>query len=143
VPRGSCDRLSELPAEQYGLLDTARRGSLSTIGSSGMPHTVPVVFVMLGDAIISPIDDKPKDGPELVRVRNLATVPNATLLVDHWDEDWRRLAWVMVQATARVESRNVGASSLRQRYPQYDENMTPGTRSIVLSPRRIIWWTWE
>lgn len=143
MPRGSSDRISALPAEQHRLLQDARRGTLSTIGPSGTPHTVPVVFVLLGEAIISPIDDKPKDGPDLVRVRNLAARPAATLLVDHWDEDWCKLGWVMVQGTAKVEPRNVGASALRARYPQYDENMTPGTRSIVLTPQRIIWWAWE
>ena len=143
MPRGSCERLTALPSEQSELLHGARSGVLTTIGESGMPHSVPVVFVTLGDAIITPIDDKPKEGVDLVRVRNLASNPRAALLVDRWDEDWRRLGWVMLQGTARVESRNVGESAFKARYPQYNENMTPGTRSIVLSPQRIIWWTWE
>ena len=116
---------------------------MSTIGRDDVPHSVPVVFVVMGDEIVSPIDDKPKDGPELVRVHNIASRSATTLLVDHWNEDWTKLAWVMVRGSARIEACNAAEGELRSRYPQYDDDMTPGTRSIVLTPRRITWWSWE
>ena len=142
MPYGSCRTLSELPPRQAALLNDARSGVLTTIGDDRYPHAVPVVFVVVADKIVSPIDDKPKGERELMRVRNLEERPQATLLVHHWDEDWTQLAWVMLRATARVEQRNVAATLLRSRYPQYDETVTPGSRSIVLTPERISWWTW-
>lgn len=143
MPSGSCAHISELPAEQLELLGSVRRGVLSTVGSDDFPHSVPVVFAIIGDEIVSPIDDKPKKGPELARVRNIGSGSPATLLVDHWDEDWTKLAWVMVRGSARVESGNAADRVLRSRYPQYEEDLTPGSRSIVLIPRRITWWSWE
>lgn len=143
MPSGSCRHLSELSGPQTRLLDEARNGVLATVGSDGSPHVVPVVFVIVADKIVSPIDDKPKDERELVRVRNLRERPQATLLVHRWDEDWTKLAWVMVRAAARVELRNVAASLLKTRYPQYNDELTPGSRSIVLTPERISWWTWS
>ena len=142
MPYGSCGSLSELPQLQTQLLEGARSGVLTTIGTDGFPHAVPVVFVIVADKIVSPIDDKPKGERELMRVQNLKERPQATLLVHHWDEDWTELAWVMVRASARVEQRNVAASLLRSRYPQYNDEVTPGSRSIVLTPERISWWTW-
>lgn len=143
MPSGSCERISELPSRQADLLGSERRGVLSTIGEEDFPHSVPVVFVVVADDIVSPIDDKPKGSGELARVRNILARPVATLLVDHWNEDWRRLGWVMVRAIARVEQRNVAESALRSRYPQYNNEVTPGQRSIVLTPQRISWWSWE
>lgn len=144
MPYGSCRSISELPPPQSALLTNARRGVLSTAGEDGFPHSVPVVFVVAGEEIVSPIDEKPKRSRDLVRLRNIAAQPAATLLVDHWDEDWKRLGWVMVRASARVEAGNPTETELRTRYPQYEAlAMSPGDRSIVLAPRRISWWSWE
>ena len=103
---------------------------------------MPVVFAVMGNEIVSPIDDKPKAGRDLVRLRNIAANPMATLLVDHWDEDWTRLGWVMVRARARLEQSNAATDELKLRYPQYTDEITPGDRSLVLVPEGITWWTW-
>lgn len=142
MPSGSCSTLADLPPRPRALLEGARRGVLSTAGADGWPHSVPVVFVVSHDVIVSPVDDKPKSGGELVRLRNIASNPVATLLVDHWDEDWTRLAWVMVRARAQVEKSDASLDELRKRYPQYTDEITPGERTIVLTPKRISWWSW-
>ena len=143
MPSGSCKTLAELPDAQRDLLVGARRGVLSTIGADGWPHSVPVVFVIVGTDLVSPIDDKPKAGGDLVRLRNIAANPVATLLVDRWDEDWTRLGWVMVRGRARLEMTNPVTDELKRSYPQYTDDITPGERSLVLVPERITWWSWD
>jgi PPOX class probable F420-dependent enzyme len=139
---GSCAALNELPAHILSILAEARRGVLSTIGSDGSPHSVPVVYVVHDGELVSPIDDKPKRGPDLKHIANVTNDPRATLLADHWDEDWTRLGWVMVRGIMRVEAHNPTAEDLRDRYPQYTDEITPGERALVLRPRRVSWWTW-
>jgi hypothetical protein len=43
--------------------------------------------------------------------------------VDHWDEDWTRLAWIMLRGRAEILTEGVehdqAQARLRQRYPQY------------------------
>lgn len=71
---------------------------------------MPVVYVVDGgrvddadsNAIVIPIDTvKPKTGVRLQRLRNLEADPRATLLVDHYDDDWTRLWWVRAHGPAR------------------------------------------
>src|SRR3954468_23672748 len=80
-----------------------RTATLATLDPEGQPRLVPICFVVgaddrMGRALVyTPIDEKPKASPDprrLARVRDLLILPAATLLVDRWDEDWSRLAWV-------------------------------------------------
>jgi PPOX class probable F420-dependent enzyme len=115
---------------------------MSTLAIDGGAHSVPVVFVVSDGTIVSPIDNKPKQGRELQRVTNITRDPRATLLVDRWDEDWTRLGWVMVRADAEVAPIGDAADLLRARYSQYNDVMTTGERALFLHPTRISWWTW-
>ncbi len=143
MPGGTCAQLDELPPRLRSLLDSARRGVLVTVGRDA-PHAVPVVFVVRDEGIVSPIDDKPKEGPELARITNIQRDDRATLLVDYWDEDWSRLCWVMVRGRARVLDSNPVTEQLRPRWPQYtDEELSPGDRAIALTPQKISWWAWS
>ena len=78
------------------------------------------------------IDDKPKrtrDPHSLARVRDIARRPDVSLLVDRWDEDWSRLAWLGCLGTAVLLEPGAGAATddereraigaLRAKYPQY------------------------
>jgi hypothetical protein len=38
---------------------------MTTVNQDGSPHAVPVVFGVVGDEIVSPIDHKPKIGRTL------------------------------------------------------------------------------
>lgn len=81
--------------------------------------------------LYSAIDEKPKRSPDpqaLGRVRDIARSPRASLLVDRWDEDWSRLAWLRVDGSALLVAPDVEAdgehrlavAALRERYPQYE-----------------------
>lgn len=116
---------------------------MSTVAADGSSHAVPVVFAVVGDEIVSPIDHKPKSGRVMARVRNIERDPRTTLLVDHWDEEWTRLAWVMVRGSAELDPRypNDILDALNARYPQYE----PGERHdalIRIRPTRLSWWSW-
>ncbi|MGI8429298.1 MAG: TIGR03668 family PPOX class F420-dependent oxidoreductase [Solirubrobacteraceae bacterium] len=102
----------------------ARVARLATVGSSGRPHLVPVVFVLRGDHLYSAVDAKPKRTLALKRLANVRANPAVTLLVDHYDDsDWSALWWVRADGTGRVlhaagEEAQQAVELLRKRYPQ-------------------------
>jgi PPOX class probable F420-dependent enzyme len=72
----------------------------------------------------SSTDEKPKrTRTGLKRLRNIAANPQVALVIDDYDEDWTRLAYLLVQGhAAMVESTDEYATALavlQQRYPQY------------------------
>jgi PPOX class probable F420-dependent enzyme len=103
---------------------------------------VPVCFALrLGEIVIA-VDQKPKRaGREPARVRNVRRRGDATLLVDRWDEDWTKLAWVMARGSARIDPPGSATAALVERYPQYRADPPRGD-VIALRPERILWWTW-
>jgi nitroimidazol reductase NimA-like FMN-containing flavoprotein (pyridoxamine 5'-phosphate oxidase superfamily) len=87
--------LDGLPGWAADLLGEARVAHLALLDERDLPRVLPVTFVVWEGAVWSAIDHKPKRGPgEPARVRRLRRRPDAALLVDRYDEDWSRLAWV-------------------------------------------------
>src|SRR5207249_11144921 len=103
----------------------ARVARLATIGADGRPHVVPVCFVLAGDTVYSAVDRKPKRTTALQRLANVRADPAATVLVDHYDEDWTMLWWVRLTGRGRVldqgDERERALQLLRDKYPQYRE----------------------
>ena len=126
----------------------ARVGHLATVRPDGSPHVVPICFAFDGETLFSVIDLKPKRaGPEsLQRIRNITAHPAATLLIDHYAEDWSRLGFVMVTGRADVlrngEVRDKAIGLLREKYPQYGEMDLDGRPVIRLVPERVASWGW-
>src|SRR4051812_37121802 len=102
----SARSLAELPPEATAVITESRRAILSTLGDDAA-YAVPVVFALQDGEIVMPLDDKPKTGKQLKRVRNIETNATATLLFERWDEDWTQLGWVMVRGAARIEEREI------------------------------------
>ena len=146
----------ELSREQRALLVTERRATLGTIAPDGRPRLVPCCFAMgIEDGAVvidTPIDAKPKasaDAMRLARVRDIRRDARVTLLLDRWDEDWARLAWLRVEGTARLllpwaprdaDAHRAALTALRGRYPQYREQRLEGLPVIRITPARISGW---
>ena len=135
--------------EARQFLEAHRVGHLATAGADGAPHVVPVCYALDDEALYFVADEKPKRRParELLRLHNLRTNPRAAVVVDDWDEDWTRLAWVLVRGSARVLSDPTAHATavglLRARYPQYramgldDPARNPVVR---IDPTRVVVW---
>lgn len=111
------------PEEARERFASARLARLATVGADGAPHLVPIVFALLGETVYSVVDEKPKRSTDLRRLRNVRANPRASLLVDHYEEDWGRLWWVRADGTARILDRDVpearsAIEALLKRYPQ-------------------------
>ena len=114
-------------------------GHLATVGANGAPHVVPVVFAHQGQVVWLPIDGKPKRHTRLKRVANIRANPRATLLIDHYAEDWQALWWVRVDGTAKVVAHDAaGEQALKTKYPQYAE--VPISALIRLDAERTSSW---
>lgn len=75
---------------------------LGTVGVAGAAHLVPVTYAVSGDRVYIAIDDKPKSGGELKRLRNIAENPRVCLLAQHYQEEWSGLWWARADGAARV-----------------------------------------
>lgn len=139
---GSCTSLDELPDKARRIVLESRRSVLATVDRRARPHVVPVCWAVKDGSIATPVDDKPKRGHKLQRVLNVERNPNATVLFDRYEDDWKRVGWVMVRGRAAVEAKGWANDELAIRYEQYRE--TPPTGEvIVVHPERISWWTWD
>jgi len=142
------ERLERLepPAGAARLIRSARVAHLATADRNGQPHVIPVCFVFDGKRFYSPIDEKPKRAAptKLKRLRNIAENPHVALVIDHYDEDWRKLAYVLIFGRARVINRGIAhrraVRLLRRKYPQYRRMAIDQRPLIVITPTRIKSW---
>ena len=122
--------LTQLTPSQTRLLASARTGHLATADQAGAPHVIPVCFALggdlvQGDVIYSVLDQKPKRTSltRLRRVRNILANPQVALVVDHYEEAWDRLWYILIRGRAELllegEERVRAIALLRQKYDQY------------------------
>lgn len=139
------------PAE-LAFLVAARRAILATVDPGGQPRLVPICFIVEAVAdeplrLLTPLDDKPKatdDKRALARVRDIAARPAVSVLVERWDEDWTRLAWLRLHGTAiLLEPSDVPADTvarLRTKYPQYATHELASSPMIAIDVGRARSW---
>jgi PPOX class probable F420-dependent enzyme len=139
-----------LTERQRRFLDHGRVGHLATADRSGMPHLIPVCYAAdlqgkVAATLYITVDEKPKrrDIP-LKRVRNIRENPQAAFVVDRWDEDWRRLGWVMLRGSAEIldagAEHDRAQALLAARYPQYRMMNLIGLPVIALRIARASDW---
>ena len=75
---------------------------LGTADGQGRPHVVVVTFAVDGDMVYTAVDQKPKSGRPLKRLRNVGENPAVTMLADHYSEDWETLWWVRADGRAAI-----------------------------------------
>ena len=151
--------------DRYVLTDAERRfieerrhAVLATTAPDGRARLVPVCYALtdtvdkVGRPILyTPIDEKQKktDNPhDVARVRDLLVLPELTLVIDRWDEDWTQLAWLRLygygelldpQPDEEVEHA-AAVTLLRGRYPQYATHDLEHRPIIRVAVERVVSW---
>ena len=124
----------------------ARVAHLATADASGQPLVVPICFAFDGKEFFSPIDEKPKkiSLQKLKRLRNIAENPKVSLIIDRYDEDWRRLVYILIRGTAKISLRGErhrrGVRLLRRKYLQYRRMAIHERPMIVIIPKQLTSW---
>ena len=125
-----------LSGEARRFVESMRVARLATADAKGAPHVVPVCYALIGDNLYVTIDEKPKrpDVRAMKRLRNIVQNPDVAVVVDRYDEDWSRLAWVMLRGRAEIlddgDEHARAHAALRERYSQY--------RAMRLDPLPVI-----
>jgi PPOX class probable F420-dependent enzyme len=127
------------PAIAEERLAHARIGRLATVTPVGHPHLVPVCFVLHDSRIYTAVDAKPKVTSALARLENVRATGRASLLVDHYEEDWTNLWWVRVDGVAEVMHSERALDALAAKYEQY-RAARPAGPVIAIAPER--WRSW-
>lgn len=121
---------------QRRFVEAQRVARLATVDTCHVPHLVPVCFALHESTVYVSIDEKPKAkaAATLQRIRNLRANSAVAMLVDRYEEDWSRLAWVMLRGRAEVletgAEHDMAQDLLCKRYAQY--------RSMQLAPLPVI-----
>ena len=132
--------------DQRRFVENHRVARLATVNSAGSPQVTPVCFVLERETIYITIDQKPKrdQSKPLQRLRNIAVNPAVALVIDHFEEDWTQLGWVMLRGKAEVletgEEHDAAQTLLKSRYPQYQEMQLAALPVIAIRVSRVTAW---
>ena len=127
-------------------LRSARVAHLATADKKGQPLAIPICFVFDGEELFSPVGEKPKKSSplRLKRIQNIRTNPQVSLIVDRYTEDWKRLAYVLIQGRAKVLLRGSkhkrAVLLLRRKYSQYRKMAIHERPMIQITPTRVKSW---
>jgi len=125
---------------RFGAVPVVRLG---TADGQGRPHVVVVTFAVDGDMIYTAVDQKPKSGRTLKRLRNVGENPMVTMLADHYSDDWETLWWVRADGRAAIlaDQRQMAAPLrlLVNRYWQYRQAPPTGPVLAVTVERWSGW----
>src|SRR5215475_11852752 len=134
---------SRLSPSALRFVRAARVAHLATADAGGQPLVIPICFAFDGKEFFSPIDEKPKRLPlrRLKRLRNIEENSQVSLVIDRYQEDWQKLAYILVFGKARIiltgrkHRRVVGL--LRRKYRQY-QSMDIDQRPMIVIRRRDV-----
>ena len=119
---------------------------MATADADGAPHAVPICYAFDGSHLYSVIDLKPKRvaAQGLKRVRNILANPRVAIVIDDYDEEWERLAYVLIHGPAEVleegEEQRRAVTLLREKYQQYRDMDIEGATVIKVTVERVIPW---
>ena len=130
-------------------LKAGRVARLGTADAAGQPLVVPICYAFDGRHCYFAIDAKPKKQvPGLLkRITNIRQNARVSLLVDHYEEMWDRLRYVVLQGRADLLSEGTeftyAVDLLLEKYAQY-RAMNLDRRSglvIKITPEHVIQWS--
>ena len=138
---------SSLTQQESDFVGSQRLGHLATAAQDGSPHVVPVCYAHDGSRFYTPLDEKPKlvADLQLARVRNILADPRVALVIDRYDEDWSRLAYILIRGQAQIlasgeHGHELAVELLRDRYRQYQDMPLDRHPIIAIAPDRVISW---
>jgi PPOX class probable F420-dependent enzyme len=142
----SAEQLSYPSVRDFLVAERVAR--LATADKSGAPHVIPICFWFDGGQVYFAIDEKPKRrrGLELKRMRNIAENPRVALVIDHYEDDWSQLAYVMIRGTATMVDDNeeylLVLRNLRDKYRPYRTMQLSRDRNplVRINPERVNLW---
>lgn len=140
---------ASLAPEVSDFLKAGRVARLGTADAAGQPLVVPICYAFDGRHCYSAIDAKPKrQAPgRLKRVRNIRDNSRVSVLVDHYDEDWSRLRYLVLQGRADLLSEGAeftyAVDLLLEKYAQYRAMSLDRNSGLVIkiTPERVIQWS--
>jgi PPOX class probable F420-dependent enzyme len=140
--------MRSVPAEVADFISESRVAHLGTADRAGQPLVVPICYAFDGAILYSAIDAKPKTRPfgELRRIRNIRENCRVSVVIDHYDERWERLRYVIIDGTATILSDGAeftrGADLLLAKYPQYVGLGLARDAGLMLrvDPERVTHW---
>jgi len=129
------------------LIKGAKVARLATVDQKSHPYVVPVVFVFHENSFFIPLDEKVKtvNARKLKRVKNIEKNPNVTLLIDKYQNDWKKLFFLMIHGKATViDEKNRKLMDkihklLISKYPQY-KKIGVGNSCIKINPTKVTFW---
>ena len=132
--------------EVRGLINSASVAHMATADPRGRPHVVPICFAYDGECFYSALDSKPKKTSltGLRRVRNILSNPTVALLLDHYEENWSRLWYLLVTGNAQLLSGGDeylwAVKLLREKYPQYLGMDIDKSPLLKITPDKVTYW---
>jgi len=135
-----------LTKQELAFLRSARIAHFATADAHGQPHVIPICFVFDGKHFYSPIDEKPKrTAPsKLKRLRNVGENPQVSIVIDHYEENWAKLVYILIIGKARVlvsgDKHRKAVNLLRRKYPQYRAMRIDRMPMILILPTRMTSW---
>ncbi len=138
--------LEQLSQDHAQWLAAAPTAHLATADASGAPHVIPVCYAFDGQALFSVLDQKPKRAQvtRLRRVKNIQENPRVSLVVDHYEEDWSRLGYILVMGTTELlfdgTEHDEAVKLLREKYSQYRSMGLDANPVIKITPHRFVCW---
>ena len=136
-----------LSDDEWRFVRGARVARLATADREGAPHVVPVVFAVVDGKIYVPVDGKQKkDIERLKRIDNIRENEKVSFLVDHYEDDWAKLGFVLLFGNARIIHADTdavyekAAELLREKYAQYRGPITIHAWMIEITPHRAASW---
>jgi PPOX class probable F420-dependent enzyme len=124
------------------MLEAGRVARLAYLDDRDRPRVLPVTYALHDGDVWSAVDDKPKASAEPARIRYLQRRPEAALVVDVYDDDWSKLAWVQVLGSVEVveaADADVALETLVAKYEAYAARRPPGPL-LRLTPECALSW---
>ena len=124
---------------------------LATSTSTGEPYLIPVTFVLDANRILIVIDDKPKSGGPLRRVRNILENSSVAVLFDHYEDDWNQLWWLLIRGNAEIlhyddfseEQQSNIPILFKKKYYQYKDLLFYERTFISISIKTVSSWRFD